>query len=146
MYNEEEIYRKKEREYRLLDAKRHFEDYEQALGSYILLEKDERLQLLNDLVDLFEKHKDCSIAENDTWEAAIKQLLEKKPDYKREDESRKYTVTIIETLAKDVVITAKSREEAEELAEENYYNCKDEYILGGDCFLSVDFQAVRKEE
>ena len=144
MYNEEEIYRKREREYRLLDAERHLEDYEEMSGTK--LGDINRKKLLNDLVDLFEKYKDCSVAENDTWEAAIKQLLEKKPDYKREEESRKYTVTITETLAKDVVLTARSKEEAEELAEENYYNCKDEYILGGDCFLSVDFQSVRKEE
>ena len=83
----EKIYRKREHQYRVEDAKSQYLDYlfgdnidytdsdvEFALSS---IEKEKGKNIWDIFVGEFEKKKDCNIADNDTWQNAIREVLQK---------------------------------------------------------------------
>lgn len=83
----EKIYRKREHQYRIEDAKSQYLDYlfgdnidytdgdvEFALSG---IEKEKGKNIWDIFVVEFEKKKDCNIADNDTWQNAIREVLEK---------------------------------------------------------------------
>ena len=57
---------------------------------------------------------------------------------------KEYAVKITETLEKVVCVQAHNREEAEEIAEENWNNS--EYILDAENFVCARFEAKESEE
>lgn len=54
---------------------------------------------------------------------------------------KNYKITITETLQKEVTVEASSREEALQLAEQNWKNS--EYVLDASNFLGVTFRGER---
>ena len=79
--DEEAIYRKKEREYLLEDARNHISDYleedeDEDYEDEDLLKKTSFLQSnIDELVDSFIDRKDCNIADNDLWQTIIQNKL-----------------------------------------------------------------------
>lgn len=57
---------------------------------------------------------------------------------------KEYDVTITETLEKTVSVEAASKEDAEEMVRQRYYNS--EYILDSENFTGVDFKKVDERE
>lgn len=53
---------------------------------------------------------------------------------------REFEVTITETLKMKVIVQAKDRDEAEQIADSNWR--KSEYILDADSFVGVEFEAA----
>ena len=53
-----------------------------------------------------------------------------------------FKIRIIETLEKEVMISAADRKNALEIAEEKYSNAEDGYILSADDFSGIEFKAV----
>ena len=80
--NEEEIYRKVQHEYLLEDAENHLEEILERDENYSLRTSTalcgDRKKFLEEAVRLYEKYKDCDIAENATWECLIEDLLERR--------------------------------------------------------------------
>lgn len=55
---------------------------------------------------------------------------------------KNYKVRITETLVMNVDIEAHSREEAEQIASDNWH--RSDYILDADNFIGVDFEATEE--
>lgn len=53
-----------------------------------------------------------------------------------------YKIRIIETLEKEVIVSATDRKNALEIAEEKYSNAEDGYVLSADDFSGIEFKAV----
>ena len=56
---------------------------------------------------------------------------------------KSYKVRITETLAMTVDVEAHSRDEAEQIASDNWHNS--DYILDADNFVGVEFEATKEE-
>lgn len=56
---------------------------------------------------------------------------------------KNYKVRIIETLVMTVDVEAHSRDEAEQIASDNWHNS--DYILDADNFVGVEFEATEEE-
>lgn len=54
----------------------------------------------------------------------------------------KYKIKIIETLEKEVIVSAADRKNALEIAEEKYSKADDEFILTADDYSGVEIKAV----
>lgn len=83
----EKIYRKREHQYHIEDAKSQYLDYlfgdnidytdddvELALSN---IEKEKGKNIWDIFVAEFEKKKDCNIADNDTWQVVIREVIER---------------------------------------------------------------------
>ena len=57
---------------------------------------------------------------------------------------KEYDISIVETLEKTVTVKADSKEAAEEMVREQYYNS--EHILDADNFKEVDFKLHLREK
>lgn len=55
---------------------------------------------------------------------------------------KKYRIRIIETLEKEVTVSAADRKNALEIAEEKYSKAEDGYVLSADDFSGIEFKAV----
>lgn len=53
-----------------------------------------------------------------------------------------FKIRIIETLEKEVTVSAADRKNALEIAEEKYSKAEDDYILSADDFSGIEFKAV----
>lgn len=53
-----------------------------------------------------------------------------------------FKIRIIETLEKEVTVSAADRKNALEIAEEKYSNAEDGYVLSADDFSSIEIKAV----
>ncbi len=53
-----------------------------------------------------------------------------------------FKIRIIETLEKEVTVSAADRKNALEIAEEKYSKAEDGYILSADDFSGIEFKAV----
>jgi hypothetical protein len=74
------------------------------------------------------------------WQAAIRDFNTREQSGSIEesnDPTDSYKVTIIETLKKTITVEAKSREEAEQIVSDNWYDS--EYILDAEDFVEVEF-------
>lgn len=54
---------------------------------------------------------------------------------------KQYHVTITETLQRTITLEAESKEQAEQLAEAGWNDCR--YILTADDFVEVEFEAYQ---
>lgn len=59
---------------------------------------------------------------------------------------KKYNVTITETLSKTIEVEAESKEEAEQLVNDNWRRADDKYILSSEDFNDVNFTATEVPE
>lgn len=70
----EQAFRERERDYRIEDAYRHIEELEY---DNTMFDDDD----VDNIIDLYEKKKDCNIPENTTWESIIEEYISNKiPD------------------------------------------------------------------
>lgn len=53
-----------------------------------------------------------------------------------------FKIRIIETLEKEITISAADRKNALEIVEDKYSNAEDGYVLSADDFLGIEFKAV----
>ena len=83
----EKMYRKREHQYLVEDAKSQYLYYlfgdkvDEAEGDFSLdlynIENQKGKNIWDIFVEEFEKKKDCNIADNDTWQNAIREVLER---------------------------------------------------------------------
>lgn len=57
----------------------------------------------------------------------------------------KYIVTITEVLEKEVIVEAESEHDAFSIANDNYYNAEDDYVLSASDYVDTSF-SVKKAE
>lgn len=57
----------------------------------------------------------------------------------------KYIVTITEVLEKEVTVEAESEQDAFNVANDNYYNAEDDYVLSASDYVDTSF-SVKKAE
>ena len=53
-----------------------------------------------------------------------------------------FKIRIIETLEKEVTVSAADKKNALEIAEEKYSKAEDDYVLSADDFSGIEFKAV----
>ena len=58
----------------------------------------------------------------------------------------KYIVTITEVLEKEVIVEAESEHDAFNIANDNYYNAEDEYILSASDYVDTSFSVKKAEQ
>ena len=66
-------------------------------------------------------------------------FADKLNEAKEKAELQEFEVTITETLQHTVIVTAKDRKEAEDIANNNW--CNSDPVLDADNFVEVDFEA-----